>query len=181
MARSLPELMIGASMLDVSVYEEVEADTTATGQAAIVVALTAVAAAIGAYNGGTTTMVIAVCSAIISWLLWAVLTWLVGTKVFGGTADIGEMMRTLGFAQAPRILLVLGIIPVLGTIVGIAVWVWTIVTAVIAIRQALDFDTGKAVLTAIICFVIIWVVTVFVVVAIMGMLFGAAALAGAAG
>ncbi|HYJ80904.1 MAG TPA: YIP1 family protein [Longimicrobiaceae bacterium] len=181
MARTLPERMIGAAMLDVSVYEEVEADTTATSQAAIVVGIVAVAGAIGAYNGGVGPAIGAIITAFLGWILWAVLTWVIGTKVFKGTADIGEMLRTLGFAQSPGVLLVLGIIPVLGSIIAIVVGIWQIVTAVIAIRQALDFDTGKAILTAIISAIIIWVIMVFVVLAIVGTMFGVAAVAGAAG
>jgi hypothetical protein len=157
--RSLIERMIGAAMLDVSVYEEVEHDRGATGQAAIVVAIVAVCSAIGYYNMGPEMIVLGIVSAFISWLIWAVLTYLIGTKAFGGTADVGEMLRTLGFAQAPGVLLILSFIPLLGGLIGFVAWIWTTVTAVIAIRQALDFDTGKAVLTALITIAVVIAVT----------------------
>jgi hypothetical protein len=174
--RSLVARMLGAAMLDVSVYEEVEADQNATGQAAIVVAIVAVCAAIGSAGDGGKSIVAAVLMALISWLILSVLTYFIGTKLFGGTADIGEMLRTLAFAQSPGVLLILGFIPLLGWIVGIAVWFWKIVTTVVALRQALDFDLGKAVATA----VIAWVI-VFAVVATIGMLiFGTAMAIGAA-
>ena len=173
--RSLVERMIGAAMLDVSVYEEVEADRNATGQAALVVTIVAVCAAIGNYGHGSHGIIGGVLSAFIGWLIMAALTYLIGTKLFGGTADMGEMLRTLGFAQSPGVIAILGIIPFLGRLVVIAVAIWQLVTAVVAIRQALDFDTGKAVATALISWLIVWAVIAMV----FAMLFGTALLAGA--
>jgi hypothetical protein len=145
---SLVGRMMGAAMLDVATYEEVEHDSTATGQAAIVVVITAVAAAIGALWRGGPGVVSAVVGAIVGWLVWAGITYVIGDKLLGGTATWGELLRTLGFAQAPGVLLAIGIVPILGGIVITVVSVWLLVTGVIAIRQALDFGTGKAIATA---------------------------------
>lgn len=177
MARSLTQRMIGAAMLDVSVYEEVEGDHGATGQAAAVVAIVAVCAAIGASGGGIRGIIGAVVSAFVSWFLWAALTWLIGTRLFRGTATVGELLRTLGFAMAPGVLYILGIIPILGGLIGFVVWIWTLVAGVIAIRQALDFDTTKAVLTA----VISWIVVIVVRLVLGGLIAGASALGGLIG
>jgi hypothetical protein len=165
MARTLTERMIGAAMLDVSVYEEVEHDTTATTQAAMVVAIVAACGAIGAWRfGGALGMVV---SALAGWLVWAAITWFIGTRLFRGTATLDELLRTLGFAQAPGVLLLVLAIPLLGTLAGFfvvpVVAVWTLVTGVVAIRQALDVDTGTAVLTALAG----WVVKL-----LLGMVFG---------
>lgn len=139
----------GAALLDVMTYEEVEADLTATGQAAAVVVIAAVASAIGSSGDGTAGMVGGSVGALLGWLLWAGITFLVGTKIFNGTATWGELLRTLGFAQAPKILLVFAVFPMSGLLEwGIGIWV--LVAGVIAIRQALDFDTGKALLTALV-------------------------------
>jgi hypothetical protein len=144
------ERMMGAAMLDVATYEEVEHDGSATGQAAGVVALVAIASAIGAYGmGGITGSVSQLVGAFISWVIWAAITLLIGTKVFGGTADMGEMLRTLGFAQAVGVIKVLGIIPILGWIASLAAGLWMLVCGVVAIRQALDFTTGKAIGTVV--------------------------------
>jgi hypothetical protein len=159
MAMTFAERMIGAAMLNPAAYEEVEADTTATGQAAGVVAMAAVAAAIGAARGGTAGIVAGVVGAFISWALWAGLTYLVGTRLFNGTATWGELLRTLGFAQAPQLLLVLGIVPILGWLVRVAVALWVLLAAIVAIRQALDFDTGKAILTALVAFAVCFLMT----------------------
>ena len=145
---SITDRMKGAAMLNVATYEEVEADTTATGQAAIVVTLGAIASAIGSSGAGITGIVGALIASLIGWLLWAGVTYFIGAKILGGTATWGELLRTLGFAQSPKVLAVLGIIPGLGWIIGLVLGVWLLIAGVIAIRQALDFSTGKAVATA---------------------------------
>ena len=145
---SITDRMKGAALLDVATYEEVEADTTATGQAAVVVVLGAIASGIGMARGGVGGIVGAVLTSLIGWVLWAGITYIIGDKVLGGTATWGELLRTLGFAQAPRVLAVLGIIPGMQGIVSLVVGVWLLITGIVAIRQALDFSTGKAVATA---------------------------------
>ncbi len=147
---SLVDRMRGAALLDVATYEAVEHDRSATGQAAVVVGLAAVAAAIGNLFRGGPGLIGALVGYLVGWLLWSGITYLIGTRVFGGTATWGELLRTLGFAQAPGVLLVAAIIPILGNLVTFAVWVWLLVTGLIAIRQALDVTTGKAVLTALV-------------------------------
>ena len=146
--RSLTERMMGAAMLDVSVYEEVEHDTTATMQAAGVVGIVAVCSAIGSIGNGIGAALGGLVAAYVGWGVWSGVTYIIGDKLFGGTATWGELLRTIGFAQTPGILYLIGVIPLVGLIVYPVVWIWLLVAGVIAIRQALDFSTGKAVLTA---------------------------------
>ena len=147
---SLIERMLGAARLDIDTYEEVEHDTTATSQAATVVAIVAVAAAIGSVRSGSGGLIAGLIGAFAGWLIWSGVTYLIGTALFEGKATWGELLRTLGFAQSPGVLYVLGIVPFLGGLVRFAVWIWLLVAGIIAIRQALDVDTGKAILTALI-------------------------------
>ncbi len=147
--RSMMDRMIGAATLDIDTYEEVEADADATAQAAGVVAIVAVAGGIGGAMAGGTGIVIGVLGALVQWLIWAGITYLIGDKLLGGTATWGELLRTLGFAQSPGVFYVLGIIPILGGLVRFIIGVWILIAGIIAIRQALDFSTGKAVLTAV--------------------------------
>lgn len=143
---SFTERMIGAATLNISTYEEVEHDQSATGQAAGVVALVAVAGAIGSWGvGGSAGVFTAVVGAFVGWLVWAAVTLLIGTKVFDGTADMGEMLRTLGFAQSIGVLKLIGFIPLLGWLVYIVASLWMLVCGIVAVRQALDFTTGKAI------------------------------------
>ncbi len=90
-----------------------------------------------------------IISTFVGWLLWSVVLYFVGTSFFGGQADIGEMLRVVGFAYAP---MALGIIPCIGTVIGL---IWTLVALVIAVRQGLDIDTTKAVIVGAIGFVLV--------------------------
>ena len=94
-------------------------------------------------EGGAVVVVgLGVVSAVAGWVVWAVTTSFIGTKVFKGTTDTGEMLRVLGFAQAPR---VIGLIPFLGPVAAI----WVLVASVVAIREGLEVDTPRAIGTAI--------------------------------
>jgi hypothetical protein len=141
--------MLGAATLNIDTYEEVEHDTTATAQAAAVVVLVAMASSVGAARTGGASFLLMPMLQIVGWLIWAGVTYLIGDKLLGGTATWGELLRTLGFAQFPGMLYVLAVLPGLGGLVRFVVGLWVLVAGIIAIRQALDFSTGKAILTAI--------------------------------
>ncbi len=172
-----------AAMLDVALYEEVEADSSLTQEALMVVILVSVAGGIGSFLAGVLggqgigiaviNLIVAVVMGVLGYYVWAYITYWVGTKVFDGTADVGEMLRTLGYASGPRVLSILMFIPCLGALASLAGAVWALITGVVAVRQALDFDTTKAILTVIIGWVIVFVIT-FVVTAVLGV--GAAGL-----
>jgi hypothetical protein len=138
--------MKAAALLDSTLYEEVEADSKATGQAAGVVVLAAIASAIGSSGGS---WIGGLLGALFGWAVWAGITFIIGSVAFKGTATWGELLRTLGYAQSPGLLYVVGIIPVLGYLAKIVIGVWVLVAGIIAIRQALDISTGKAVVVAI--------------------------------
>jgi hypothetical protein len=145
--------MIRAARLEPQLYEEVEHDQSATGQAILVVVLGAIAGGIGFLAGGIDALILGIITALISWAVYAFIAYWVGTNIFKGpetSADWGELLRTLGFASSPRVLLVLVVIPVVGIFVGLAVFIWLLFTTVIAIRQALDFDTWRAIATAVV-------------------------------
>jgi hypothetical protein len=159
MRRSFADRLKGAATLDVAVYEEVEADHDATGQAALVVGLVAVATAIGGIRDGAPGIIGGLISAYVGWVVWSGVTYLVGTWL-GGTATWGELLRTIGFAHSPGLLRIFGVIPILGAIVRVMVGIWILIAVIIAIRQALDFSTAKAILTAIIGYALLMAVQV---------------------
>jgi hypothetical protein len=151
--KSIIDRMIRAARLEPQVYEEVEHDRSATGQAMLVVVLGAIAGGIGALSGGIAGLVVGVIASLVGWAVYAFIAYWVGTNIFKGPqteATWGQLLRTLGFANSPRVLMVLVIIPVVGIIVGLAVFIWMLFTTVVAIRQALDFDTGRAIGTAVV-------------------------------
>lgn len=147
--RNLLDRMRGAAFLEIATYEEVEHDESLTGQAALVVVMVAIARGIGGFNQGTQGIFVGILLALLGWLVWAGVTYLIGDKLLGGTATWGELLRTLGYAQSPGVLLVIGFVPFFGWIVQVGVFFWLLVAGIVAIRQALDFSTGKAILTAV--------------------------------
>ncbi len=153
-ARSMLDRMLGAASFNVDTFEDVEHDETATGQAALVVAIVAAAQAIGAWGLGPFGAGRAALAALVGWAVWAGITYLIGTKLFEGTATWGEVMRTLGFAQAPGVLWILRFIPLFGWILSIVLPIWIAVAAFIAIRQALDLGNGKTAVTILVGWVI---------------------------
>ena len=174
--------MIRAMRLEPALYEEVEADRGATGQALGVVALSSLAAGIGGLgHDAPFGLVIGIVSAMLGWIVWAGMIYLVGTKLLPEPTtqtDVGELLRTTGFAAAPGVLRVAGGIPFLGGAVSLVAAVWMLVAFVIAVRQALDYSgTGRAVLVCVIgmvAYVAIIGVSTAVLLALAG---GAAALA----
>ncbi len=155
---SLIDRMIRAAKLEAALYEEVEADQQALPQAMTVVVLSSFAAGIGNLaQAGLSGIVIGTFGALIGWYVWALITYLVGTKLIPGPqteADIGQLLRTTGFSSSPGVLRVLGVVPLLGPIAFIASAVWMLVAMVVAVRQALDYEsTGPAVAVCIIGFV----------------------------
>ena len=180
MASSFVERMIGAAKLDVNTYEEVEADTSALGQAMAVVILGSLAAGIGNLrDGGLMGLVGISLASLLGWFIWAGLTYVIGTKVLPEPqtkADMGEMLRTTGFASSPGLLRVLGILPLLGGLVGLIISIWMLAAFVVAVRQALDYtSTGRAVAVCLIGFVV-YLVIGFGIAIVMGT--GAALLGG---
>ncbi len=144
------ERLIGAARLDAETYEEVEHDQTATGQAAGVVVFSSVAAGIGNWEQlGLLGVVGGSIGSVIGWCVWAFVTYVIGTKILPGPkteADMGQMLRTLGFSSSPGLLRVFGIIPMLGIFVQVVTSIWMLAAMVVAVRQALDYEsTGRAI------------------------------------
>lgn len=137
--------MIRAAKLDPHVYEEVEADESAMGQAMGVVMLSSLAGGIGFMQvAGLTGMVIGTVGSLLGWYVWAFLTYIIGTKLLPEPqtqADHGELLRTVGFSSAPGIIRIFAVIPGLNTIVNLLAGAWMLVAMVIAVRQALDYHS----------------------------------------
>jgi hypothetical protein len=163
--------IVRAAKLEVAFYNEVEADTSLNQEALMVVILVSVAAGIGSFLQGIVQgsigaaiigLIVSAVMGVVGYYIWAYVTYFVGTNLFHGTADVGELLRTLGYASGPRLLSVLVFIPCAGALLSLAGAIWSLVAGVIAVREALDFDTTKAVITVIIGWVIIVVLTLMV-------------------
>ena len=174
-SRSLFRRMVRAAKLEVSLYEEVEADSSATVQAFVAVILVSLASGIGAainalLDGGGIIRVLwglltGIIGLLIAWALWSLITWIIGSTIFKGrqtSATWGELLRTIGFAFAPGMLLLFIFIPWLDWILNVVVIIWTVVAVVIAVRQALDFSTWRAVGTCIVGVIIYVVISLII-------------------
>jgi hypothetical protein len=142
---SFQQRMIRAAKLDVSLYEEVEADTGAMGQAMGVVVLSSIAAGVGAIGTiGVGGLLMGTLFALAGWYIWAYLTYIIGTRLLPEPqtrSDHKELLRTIGFSASPGVLRVFAVIPGIGVLISLAASIWMLVAMVIAVRQALDYTS----------------------------------------
>ena len=169
------ERVIGAAKLDTRVYEEVEADRTATRQAFAVIAMATIAEIISRTRLGVGLVLPILLGALIGWLIWGFLIYLVGVYLLpepATNANIGELLRTVGFAASPGLLNVFAIIPIVGAVIRFVVWIWLIMATVVAVRQALDYkSTGRAVAVCLIASLVGFAVRLILAVTFVGMTF----------
>ncbi len=155
-----------AIRLDFTVFREIAEDQAAMTEAAIIVAIVSLMSAIGTFIGSLITdagfgsallgffYTWLISGILLNWIFWAVLTYFVGTTLFQGRTDIPEMMRVLGYANAPNLLGIFGFIPCVGWLIALVGWILSLIAGVIAIREAMEFDSGKAIITVVISWVI---------------------------
>lgn len=150
--------ILRAIRLDSSVYREIAEDQNAMSEAAIIVVIVAVLSAFGrAIGSGSfflTLLLTLITAILVNWILWAVLTYFVGTAFFKGKTTIPEMMRVLGYANAPNLLGVFGFIPCVGWLIALLGAVLAFIAGFLAVREAMDFDTGSAIITVFISWLI---------------------------
>jgi len=165
--RSTPyaDRLRGALMLDARIYREVEQDTNANGQAALTVVLAALAAGIGYILSRdlVQNVIGTALSSLLQWVIFSFVAYYVGASLFStGQTSVtpGQVLRTIGFAQAPKLLLIVAIVPLLGWIVGLIVFFWFLAAAIVALREAFEFDTGRAIGTGLVAIIAIAVVDI---------------------
>ncbi|HAK56329.1 MAG: hypothetical protein QF463_14110 [Vicinamibacterales bacterium] len=139
--------LMRAALLDASVYEEIERDRSAGWQALAVVLLSSLAAGLGSagWRGPELSVQVSVTAmALVTWAAWAVLVLQIGGRWLSESAtrvDMGELLRTVGFAAAPGLLQVFAALPAVTLGVYVVTWIWMFAAMVVAIRQALDYAT----------------------------------------
>jgi hypothetical protein len=172
----LPRRILRTALLDADAYEEVEADPSSIWQAGFIVLGAALAAAFGfwmrlelghALPPGSLPAAIQVAviflEPLVLWLAGSAFTYMVGATFLRGPeteTDYAEVLRTTGFAFSPALLAGLAFLPpdALGLgLLGLA-RLWTFVACVVAVRQALDFTTGRALGTFGIAAALLWLV-----------------------
>ncbi len=159
MSGSLINRILRAAKLDAHLYEEVEADKSAMRQAMLVVILSGLAYGLGSISrGGALGVALGVVMGLVGWYIWAFIIFLIGTKLLPEIqtkSNVGELLRTLGFASAPGLVRVFGIFPGVDKLVFPVAAVWMLVAMVIAVKQALDYKTlWRAVIVCLISFAV---------------------------
>lgn len=133
-----------AIKIDIDLYEEVEKDKSATIQAGIVVVLSSLAAGVGALQMGVSNFLIAPVLSLLGWYIWAYLVYFVGVKLFKDaktSVNHGELLRTIGFSQAPGLIRVFGVTPDLMAVTFIGSGFWILACMVVAVKSALDYQS----------------------------------------
>ena len=146
------ERMLRAAQLDAIFYEKVEADSSYTREAFQVVLLVSALSGLGVLieYGGFRAFLASIISGVVGWVVWSVAVLWIGTTITKGPeteSDLGEMLRVLGYACTPLALTFFSFVGYIGRPLILVAWVWQILAGTIAIRQALDFTTGRAALT----------------------------------
>lgn len=163
--------IIRAVKLDATLYEEVEKDPSYDQDSLVVVIVASLLGAFGALirlviSGNILSailgFIIGAALAILGFYIWVWVATFVGTRLFKGTGEFGNVKRAMGFAYAPQFLNVLGFIPCLGGIIGLIAWVLSVIAGVIAIRQSLNQDNTNAILTAVVSAVVVFVITALI-------------------
>lgn len=137
--------MLRAARLDAALYEEVEADETAMVQAMLVVVLSSLASGVGALGtAGLQGLVAVTVASLLSWYIWSFLTYIIGTRLLATPATeatYGQLLRTIGFSSSPGLIRALAGVPGLGPVVALVAGLWMLIAMVVAVRQALDYDS----------------------------------------
>ena len=189
----LTERIIGAFTFRREVYAEVEADATFTRTAWILVAVIAFLNQIGSFASRE----------IINWLVGAVVGTLfsiaafavgalvvnwVGRAVYKADVTFDELVRTLGLAYVWQLIGVLGVLSAFSTALACLLAPVMVIAAIalvvawfIAAKEALDLDWVKTIITVILGWLALIIITAIagVVVGLLG--FGGAVLGGLLG
>ena len=177
--------MLRAAKVESQLYEEVEADSGATGQALSVVVMASLSAGIGhgisgLLKGGAggigvffTSLIIGAIGSLVAWFIFSLLCFWLGTTLFKGPdtkSTLGELLRVLGFADSPALLNIFIFLPFIGPIIPFVTMIWTIIAGVVGVRQACDFTTGRAVGTVVVASIIPLIILILIGVAVGGAL-----------
>jgi len=157
-----------AALLDKEFYQEVEADTSLNQEALMVVIAVSVISGIGAFLSGLIAgrigaallaLIVNTGIGIANYYIWAYVTHFIGTNMFDGDADPGELLRVLGYASAPQLLGLFGFIPCIGWLIALAGAIWALVAGFYGVREALDLDTTETLITVVLGWLAVMIIT----------------------
>lgn len=172
-----------AVTFDASFYRQAANDERYSQQALLIVMIVAALSGAGAFLrsifsghllGALVGLVLGVGLTIVGYFVWVYVIQYVGAQFFQGRATAPQLQRTLGYAYAPTMLGFFSFIPCLGGLVALAGSLWALACGFFAVREVHQLDDGKTLLTVIIGWVVVMVLTA--IVGLVGALFGAGAM-----
>jgi hypothetical protein len=161
-ANAILDRAIRVAKLDLPVFRAIARDSNATREAAVVVAVVAIASGIGALFDSLGAVVLSIVAAFLGWFIFSAMTYFFGKNIFGTPTtqvNVESLLRTQGYARAPGALAIFGFVPILGWLVAAVGSIWALVTAIVAIRETLAISTGRAIIVAIVAAISSWIVT----------------------
>jgi len=141
--------VVRAATFDMRFYGEAKNDVRLDREVLIVVIVSTIVGALGSLSGGLLAFLLAVVMGIAGYYLLAYFITIVGRNFFAGQATQEQVQRLLGYSWAPRILGILGFLPCVGWLVSLVAILWSLAVAVVAVREAMGFDTTRAIITAV--------------------------------
>jgi hypothetical protein len=189
----LTERIIGAFTFRSGVYAEVEKDNTFTSTAWVLVAVVAFLNQIGSFASSELVnwlvgAVVGTIFAVVAFAVGALVINWVGRGVYKADVTFDELVRTLGLAYVWQVVGVLGVLSAFSTALSCLLAPVMVIAAIllvvawfIAAKEALDLDWVKTIITVILGWISLIVITAIaaVVVGLLG--FGGAALGGLLG
>lgn len=144
-------------------YNEIVRDPGATMEAAIVVAIVAVASGLGRIFQGPGALIGGVMSMLVGWFVAAAVIYFVGSRITGAptgdTSSVERVMRIVGYAAVPNVFAFLTGIWGIGWFFATILFFWTLVTMILAIRAAFGMTIGRAAMTGFIALIGYGIVT----------------------
>jgi hypothetical protein len=189
--------ILGVIMLRAPVYREIADDQAATTEAAIVFVVATLIRGffdgLVSTSGGTAHLSVggaivgAIGGLVIGLIGWVFTSWVLAfvAKQLDGKTSTSEMLRVTGYVSVFGVVSVLNIfrlIPLLGCLTGLislGVSLLYLIGYMIGVREAAEFTTGKAIITAVVAVVVNFVIVVLIGGAVITAIAGLFLLAGA--
>jgi len=173
-----------AMSLDRSFYQQVANDERYSQEALMVVIVASVLTGLGSFLGqligsnfvgALIALVLGVVLAVVGYYIWAYVVQWVGAKFFNGQATAPQLLRTLGYAYGPTALAIFSFIPCFGGLIALVGGIWSLVCGFFAVRETHRLSDGQTIMTVVIGWVVVMVITVLVTI-VVGTVFGISAM-----
>lgn len=176
------ERIMGVITLKAPVYRAIAEDKSLTSQAGVIVAVIALIQGFCtsfvkvATDGSTSTsflggIVGAFTSLVLGLIAWVFSAWLLATiaKMLDGKTDTGEMLRVTGFVAIFGLTGIFNLLALVSqaltcvtSIISLVVFVLSLIGYFIGVREAAEFSTGKAIITAILATIANFIIVVLI-------------------